>query len=278
MSEKTIRFGHSPDADDAFMFWGFASGKVTIPGYRIEHVLEDIQSLNERAKGAELEVTAVSAHAYAYLSHHYWVMSTGASMGMGYGPVLVSRQYGTLEELKGKTVATPGELTTATLLFRLFTEGIAWENIPFDEIMDRVGTGEFAGGVLIHEGQLTYAREGFRQIVDFGALWAEKSGGLPLPLGLDLVRRDLGWELACELTQALKKSITLGYANQAEAIPYALRWGRGISAEEGTRFVKLYVNDLTLDMGEKGRLALEKLYQEAAARGLIPRCPELRII
>ncbi len=278
MEERIIKVGHSPDPDDAFMFYGLAAGRVKIPGTTIEHVMEDIQTLNVRAKQGELEVTAISAHAYPYVADKYWIMKTGASMGEGYGPVIVSKQHRTLEELKGKVVATPGELTTATLLFRIFTEGIEHVDIPFDEIMDRVSCGEFAAGLLIHEGQITYAQEGFHKILDFGEFWAEQSGGLPLPLGLDVVRRDLGRELADQLCQALKDSIEYGYHHQEESIPYALEWGRGIDPEQGARFVKMYVNDLTLDMGESGKLALERLFQLAAEKGIIPAPPELVII
>lgn len=278
MQERIIRVGHSPDPDDAFMFYGLAAGKVTLPGIRIEHVLEDIQSLNVRAAMGELEVTAISAHAYPYVSDKYWIMKTGASMGEGYGPVIVSKRYRRTEELKGKVVATPGELTTATLLFRIFTEGIRQVNIPFDEIMERVAADEFAAGLLIHEGQITYAQEGFHKILDFGELWTRETGGLPLPLGLDVVRKDLGLMLAQELCRALKESIEYGYGHQEESIPYALKWGRGIDAELGARFVKMYVNDLTLDMGEKGRLALEKLFRLAVDHGIIEEKPDLVII
>ncbi len=278
MEERIVRVGHSPDPDDAFMFYGLASEQVKLPGIRIEHVMEDIQSLNVRAARAELEVTAISAHAYPYVADNYWIMKTGASMGEGYGPVIVSRRYRSLEDLQGKVVATPGELTTATLLFRIFTAGIEMVNIPFDEIMGRVAADEFAAGLLIHEGQITYQKEGFHKILDFGELWASQTGGLPLPLGLDVVRKDLGLDLALQLCRALQESIEFGYRNQEESIPYALKWGRGIDPEQGARFVKMYVSDLTLDMGEKGRTALEKLFQLAVDNGIIPAKPKLVII
>jgi len=278
MEERIIRVGHSPDPDDAFMFYGLAAEKVKLPGIRIEHVMEDIQSLNVRAASGELEVTAISAHSYPYVADKYWIMKTGASMGEGYGPVIVSRRYRSLEELRGKVVATPGELTTATLLFRLFTAEIEMVNIPFDEIMGRVAAGEFAAGLLIHEGQLTYKQEGFHKILDFGELWAKETGGLPLPLGLDVVRKDLGLELAVKLCRALQESIEYGYHNQEESIPYALKWGRGIDAEKGARFVKMYVNELTLDMGDTGRQDLERLFTMAADSSIISKKPELVII
>lgn len=276
--ERVIRVGHSPDPDDAFMFYGLSSGKVKIAGVRIEHLLEDIQSLNLRAMKGELEVTAISAHAYAHVSDRYWVMTTGASMGEGYGPVIVSKRYKSLEELRGKTVATPGKLTTATLLFKIFTEGIANVDIPFDEIMPRVAQGEFDAGLIIHEGQITYAEQGFHKILDFGELWQQRFAELPLPLGLDVVRKDLGHELATRLSYALKESIHYGYTHQREAIPYALQYGRGIQEHLGERFVKMYVSELTVDMGKRGKQALELLLKLGAERGLLPSVPPLTLV
>ena len=272
--ERIIRVGHSPDPDDAFMFFGLASGKVKLEGITIQHQLEDIQTLNERAFRGELEVTAVSAHAYAFIADKYWVMKTGASMGEGYGPVIVSKNYRTLDELKGKKVATPGALTTATLLFKIFAEDLEQTDIPFDQIMGRVESGEFDAGLLIHEGQITYRDQGFNKILDFGELW-ERLYGLPLPLGLDIVRKDLGEEFARRLSQGLRQSIHYGYTHQAEAIPYALQYGRGIDAKLGERFVKMYVSELTMDMGENGQKALGLLYRLGAERGVIPTAPTL---
>ncbi|HCA81035.1 MAG TPA: ABC transporter substrate-binding protein [Bacteroidetes bacterium] len=274
--ERIIRVGHSPDPDDAFMFYGLSSGKVKLEGITIQHHLEDIQTLNERAFRGELEVTAISVHAYAFVADKYWVMKTGASMGEGYGPVIVSKKYHTLEELSGKRVATPGPLTTATLLFKIFTEGIDQVDVPFDQIMDRVSSGEFDAGLLIHEGQITYPEQGFHKIVDFGELW-QRLYGLPLPLGLDVVRKDLGEELARKLSQGLRQSIHFGYTHQQDAIPYALQYGRGINAKLGERFVKMYVSELTVDMGELGLKALELLYRLGSERGVIPGIPTIEL-
>jgi 1,4-dihydroxy-6-naphthoate synthase len=278
MNERIIRVGHSPDPDDAFMFYGLASGKVKLEGITIEHQLEDIQSLNERAMRAELEVTAISAHAFPSVADKYWIMRTGASMGEGYGPVIISRKYGSLEELVGKTVGTPGPLTTATLLFKTFTTGIHNIDMPFDAIMAAVDRGTVDAGLLIHEGQITYASLGYRKILDFGELWEEKTNNLPLPLGLDVVRKDLGRELAVRLSRGLKASIEYGYAHQAEAIPYAMRWGRGIDYDLGEKFVKMYVSDLTVDMGERGKAGLERLYHYASERGLIPAVTAIELV
>jgi 1,4-dihydroxy-6-naphthoate synthase len=260
------------------MFYGLASGKVRLEGIDIVHQLEDIQTLNERALRAELEVTAISAHAYAFVSDRYWIMRTGASMGEGYGPVIISRQFNSLNELQGKTVATPGPLTTATLLFKIFSEGVRNVDMPFDRIMEAVDNGSVDAGLLIHEGQITYASLGYRKVLDFGELWERVTGGLPLPLGLDVVRKDLGEDVARTLSHGLKQSIAYGYDHQDESIPYALQWGRGIDRGLGERFVKMYVSDLTVDMGEKGKLALEALYGMAFDKGLIPLKPSVKLV
>ncbi|MDP2209497.1 MAG: MqnA/MqnD/SBP family protein [Bacteroidota bacterium] len=278
MTNRIIKVGHSPDPDDAFMFYGLASGKVKLEGITIEHSLEDIQTLNERAMRGELEVTAISAHAFPYVADKYWIMRTGASMGEGYGPVIISKKYKTLDELKGKKVATPGKLTTATLLFKLFTNDIHNIDIPFDQIMDRVSSGEFDGGLIIHEGQITYQEQGFNKILDFGEFWEKYAGGLPLPLGLDVVRKDLGEELAKKLSQGLKESIHYGYTHQDEAIPYALEYGRGLNYQLGKKFVKMYVSELTIDMGEKGMNALEMLFKLAYEKGILSKVNSIELV
>ena len=270
MPERVIKVGHSPDPDDAFMFYGLASGKVKLDGLQIDHLLEDIQSLNQRAMRAELEVTAISAHAFPYVADKYWIMRTGASMGEGYGPVIISRKYTSLEELEGKIVGTPGPLTTATLLFKMFTDCIKNTDMPFDKIMDAVDRGEVDAGVLIHEGQLTYQSLGYNKILDFGELWERTTKGLPLPLGLDVVRKDLGEEFARKLSQGLGDSIKYGYDHQDESIPYSMKWGRGVDKNLGEKFVKMYVSELTIDMGKKGKRALELLFEMGRKKQLIP--------
>jgi 1,4-dihydroxy-6-naphthoate synthase len=276
--EQTLRVGHSPDPDDAFMFYGLASGKVKLEGIVIEHMLEDIQSLNERAIRAELPVTAISAHAFPYVADKYWIMRTGASMGEGYGPVIISRKFKSLDELEGKTVGTPGPLTTATLLFKTFTHDINNIDMPFDKIMEAVDNGTVDAGLLIHEGQITYQSLGYHKILDFGEFWEKETGGLPLPLGLDVVRKDLGIDLARRLSLGLKESIAYGYDHQDESIPYAMQWGRGIDRELGGKFVKMYVSQLTIDMGENGKRGLEELFKRAHARGLIPPVPKIDLV
>lgn len=278
MKNQIIRIGHSPDPDDAFMFYGLASGKVKLEGITIEHLLEDIQSLNTRAMRGELEVTAISAHAYPYVANKYWIMRTGASMGEGYGPVMISRKYKSLSDLIGAKVGTPGSLTTATLLFKIFTDGIINIDMPFDKIMNEIDNDNIDAGILIHEGQLTYVSMGYNKILDFGELWNNKTQGLPLPLGLDLVRKDLGMNIAKKLSSGLRESIAYGYSHPGESIPYAMQWGRGMDVSMGEKFVKMYVSELTIDMGEKGKRALELLFELAHRKGLIPFKPDIELI
>lgn len=273
---RTIRMGHSPDPDDAFMFYGLVSGHVPIDNIRFDNVLEDIQSLNQRALRGELEVTAISAHAYPYIADRYWVMKTGASMGDGCGPIMVSRNFRTVEEIRGKLVGTPGPLTTATLLFKLFTEGMDNIDMPFDYILEALNQGEIDAGVLIHEGQITYESMGFHKILDFWEIWNDETKGLPLPLGLDVVRKDLGEQLAAQLSSALRRSIEYGFNHEEKAVEYALQYGRGIDRELCMRFIKMYVNQLTVDMGKVGRESLEELYTRAFRKHLIRVKPTLR--
>lgn len=278
MQERIIRVGHSPDPDDAFMFYGLAAEKVKIAGVKIEHAMADIQTLNERALNAELEVTAISAHALPYVGDKYWVMRTGASMGEGYGPIIVSKKYTSMKELAGKTIGTPGRWTTANLLLKIYVEQVQNVDMPFDAIIAAVLEGKVDAGLLIHEGQINYHESGLNKLLDFGEVWRDDSKGLPLPLGLDVVRRDLGLDMARRLSDGLRDSIHYGYQHQDESIPYALEFGRGINAQLGARFVKMYVNDVTIDMGERGEQALHLLFDKAAAKQLIPRKPEIILV
>ncbi len=278
MTQRAINIGHSPDPDDAFMFYGLASGNVRIRDIILRHHIENIQSLNERAMTGELEVTAISAHTYPYLAGRYWIMRTGSSMGEGYGPVIISREYKTLEQLRGKIVGTPGRLTTATLLFKLFTNGIENVDMPFDEIIPRIANGNIDAGLLIHEGQLTYPSLGYNKILDFGELWRDQTSGLPLPLGLDIVRTDLGEPLAQRLSDGLRESILYGRDHSKEAMLYAMQWGRGLTPENAETFVRMYVSQLTIDMGDAGRRALEHLFRIGRSRGFLPAVADLKIL
>ena len=272
-----IRVGHSPDPDDAFMFYGFAKGAVKLEGYEFVEVVEDIESLNKRAMRSELEVTALSAHAYALVSEKYYVLSCGASMGRGYGPMVVARQSMRAEELKGKLIAIPGKLTTAYLLLRAALGEFRAVEIKFDQIMDAVLRGEVDAGLLIHEGQLTYQSKNLVNVLDLWDWWEKESGGLPLPLGLDSVRRDLGLEFARKFGQMLMDSIGYGMKEKLEAMKFAGEYARGAPMDLVNKFVLMYVNDLTLDMGEDGRRALEFLYRRAIDVGAVDRI-DLQIV
>ncbi len=275
---RTLRFGHSPDADDAFMFYGFHTGAASIPGCQVEDVLEDIQSLNRRALDqADLEITAVSAHAFARLGDRYAVMRCGASMGQGYGPIVVARERRSLDSLAGRAVAVPGPLTTAALLLAIECPGAVPVQVRFDRIPAAVLEGAAEAGVIIHESQLTYGDEGLVKVVDFGELWRDRES-LPVPLGLDVVRRDLGPELMKAASNGFLASIRYALDHEDDALRYALDFGRGLDLERGRRFVRMYVNDLTLDLGDLGRRALERLYALAVRAGAIAAPPTLDVV
>lgn len=277
----TVRVGHSPDPDDAFMFYGIASGKVDCEGLEIEQVLEDIESLNRRALAGELEVTAISIHAYAHLADRYALMPCGASMGDGYGPLLVAREPYPADPalLATRTIAVPGTLTSAFLALRLFLgREFRHHVVPFDEVLDHVEQGRADLGLVIHEGQLTFASQGLRSVVDLGAWWAGRTGGLPLPLGGNGVRKDLGTDAMRRLTRVLRRSIAFGLEHRAEALAYALDFGRGLDRSMADRFVGMYVNDLTLDYGDRGREAIRRFLAEGIERGFVPRFGEVEFV
>ncbi len=274
----TLRIGHSPDPDDAFMFYALAKRVEGIEGIEVEHVLEDIESLNVRARTAELEVTAVSAAAYPDIADLYFVMRTGASMGRGYGPILVTREPMDPAAIGGKTVAVPGLGTTANLLLSIYSPKVERIVVDFDRIPDVVAEGGADVGLLIHEGQITYADYGLHKILDYGDVWAADTDGLPLPLGLDLVRRDLGREMAQTISNTLRDSIADALENEEDALTYALEYGRGVTREVGRKFVKMYVNEDTLDMGEPGLAALRHLYSRAVEKGLLDAIPDIDLV
>jgi 1,4-dihydroxy-6-naphthoate synthase len=265
-----ITIAHSPDSDDAFMFYGLACGAVDTADLEVEQVLADIETLNRAAFEGRYEVTAVSFHAYAHLADRYALLPHGASMGDRYGPIVVARPDG-VAAVKGARVAIPGTLTTAYLALRLFEPQFEFEVVPFDKVADAVQEGSVDAGLLIHEGQLTYADEGLRKIVDLGEWWADRTGGLPLPLGGNIIRRDLGGEAIRRISRLLHESIAYGLAHRAEALEYAQQFGRGLDTVQTDRFVGMYVNELTLGYGSRGRAGVERLFHDAYASGLIPR-------
>ena len=265
-----IRIAHSPDSDDAFMFYGLASGKVPSLGFELEHVLSDIETLNRAAFEGRYEITAVSFHAYAHLTDRYILLPHGASMGDRYGPVVVAQKGGP-SSLKGIRVAVPGELTTAFLTLRLYDPSVQYVVMPFDKIQEAVHAGEIAAGLLIHEGQVTYEDEGLRKIVDLGEWWADRTGGLPLPLGGNVIKRELGAATIATLSGLLHDSISFGLDHRDEAMSHAMQFGRGLDKARTDRFVGMYVNGLTLDYGERGREAVHRLLGDAQAAGLLSK-------
>jgi len=267
-----IRIGHSPDPDDAFMFYALTAGKVKAKDIDVEHVLEDIESLNRRARTGELEVTAVSAATYTLVHERYRMMDPGASMGKGYGPILVAREPMDAKDIADKVIAIPGSHTTAAMLLRLYVGDPPIIEVAFDKIPHAVLEGQADLGLLIHEGQITHPRMGLHKVLDMGERW-QRDTGLPLPLGINVMRRDLGEDVHRQLSQALRDSIDYAYAHVDEALEYAMRYGRGIDKETCRRFVLMYVNDYTKRLGDEGRAALERLYAMAHAKGLIPSVP-----
>ena len=254
-----IRLGHSPDPDDAFMFWGLASGRVDPGEFEFEHVLRDIQTLNEWAQEGRLEVTAISLHTYPFVQSGYVLLPHGASMGAGYGPIVVSREPLTRKDLTQVEIAVPGVMTTAFLVLRLcLGQEFRFRPVPFDQIMDEVVEGRADAGLLIHEGQLTYEQHGLQKIIDLGEWWLLETG-LPLPLGVNVARRDLGGERLHALSDVLRASIAAGLDNRGDALEYALAYGRGLDEGLADRFVGMYVNELTQDYGVEGRQAVEEL-------------------
>jgi 1,4-dihydroxy-6-naphthoate synthase len=270
MSKRIIHVGHSPDPDDAFMFYALAHHKIDTGDLEFRHELQDIETLNRRALKGELEVTAVSIHAYALLIDKYALLPSGCSMGDRYGPMVVARHPMTIEELKKVRIAIPGTLTTAFLGLRLLlADPFTYEVVPFDKILGEVAAGNIDAGLIIHEGQLTFQNQGLHRVVDLGMWWQERTG-LPLPLGGNVVRRDLGGDTIRHISRLLKESIQYGLAHRSAALDYALQYARDMDQSLADQFVGMYVNDWTLDYGPRGREAVRRLLEEAHRAGIIP--------
>jgi 1,4-dihydroxy-6-naphthoate synthase len=266
---RIIHLAHSPDSDDAFMFYGLATGTVDTEGLQYVHELQDIETLNQRARRAELEVTAVSIHAYAYLTDRYALLPHGASIGDRYGPRLVARSPMSRADVRGRRIAIPGPLTTAYLALRLYEPDFIPVPTPFDQIEAAVLSGDAELGLLIHEGQLTYADQGLHLIADMGAWWFEETG-LPLPLGGNVIRKDLGPALIAKISRHLKESIAYGLAHREAALDHAMQYARGLARRKADTFVGMYVNESTLDYGERGRAGVRELIGRGVSSGLIP--------
>jgi 1,4-dihydroxy-6-naphthoate synthase len=274
---RTITVAHSPDSDDAFMFYGLATNKLETDGLKFEHTLKDIQSLNEDAKLGVYDVTAISFHAYAYVSDKYALLPHGASIGDKYGPIVVSKEQRKPEEIDDMTIAVPGELTSAFLALRIYSPHFKYKVVPFDQIIDAVKNGDADAGLLIHEGQLFYMQEGLDKVLDLGEWWHERTG-LPLPMGGNAIRRDLGPELMHHVSNALHRSIVYSMENREDALAYAMQFARDMPAELADRFVAMWVNDLTLDYGERGKESVRRLLQEGYDAGVIPHKVEVDFV
>jgi 5,8-dihydroxy-2-naphthoate synthase len=271
---REITLGHSPDPDDAFMFYALAADKIDTSGLSFRHIIQDIETLNRRAMNAELDVTAVSIHAYAHVLDQYALLTSGASMGDNYGPLLIAREQMSPDEARNKTIAIPGTMTTAYLALRLCLGDVKTTVVPFDEIMDAVEAGRVDVGLLIHEGQLTYSARGFKKVLDLGEWWKSETG-LPLPLGGNAIKKSLGPELIDKVSRLLRESIQYGLANREVAVRHSMKYGRGMEESLTDRFVGMYVNDYTIDYGERGRAAVRLLLERAHEAGIIANPVEL---
>lgn len=274
---QLIRVGHSPDPDDAFMFHALANDRIPTGDLRFVHELQDIETLNRRAKKGELEVSAVSIHAYSYLLDKYALLPSGCSMGDQYGPMVVSRNPLGIDDLKNITIAVPGTLTTAFLTLKLLLGEFKYVVVPFDQIIAKVADGTFEAGLIIHEGQLTYQNQGLKLIIDLGVWWHGKTG-LPLPLGGNVVRKDLGAAIMREISRLLKLSIQYSLDHRREALQHALQYARDMDIDLADKFVGMYVNDWTLDYGERGRAAIRALLDAAYTAGIIPQPAKLEFV
>ena len=265
-----ISLAHSPDSDDAFMFYGLARGKVAADGLEVQHVLTDIETLNREALQGKHEVTAISFHAWPYVAETYALMPCGGSIGDGYGPLLVAREPLPPSEIASRTVAVPGTLTSAYLALQLFAPGVPTRVVAFDRILDEVRAGRADVGLIIHEGQLTYGGQGLTKVLDLGAWWKQETG-LPLPLGGNAVRRDLGPEMMARLTRLVRETVRYSLAHRKEALEYAMSYARGMDPGVADRFVGMWVNDMTIECGERGRRAVQTFLDRGHAAGVIPR-------
>ena len=275
---REIKIAHSPDSDDAFMFYGLATNKIRVNGFKFTHTLCDIETLNRKAISEPFfDVTAISFHAYPYLQESYALMSCGGSVGEGYGPMVVANRKIKPQDLNKIRVAVPGELTTAYLALKLFSPEIETANVPFDKIIQEVVAGNFDAGLIIHEGQLTYGTNGLQKILDLGTWWRDLTG-LPLPLGGNAIRRSLGKETMKTVTQALRESIQHGLDHREEALAYAMQFARDLDPNLANRFVSMYVNERTLDYGEDGKAAIRKLLDMGHERGIIPMASKVEFI
>jgi 1,4-dihydroxy-6-naphthoate synthase len=275
--KRTITLGHSPDADDAFMFYGLATGKVSTDGLRFRHILQGIQTLNERARRAELDVTALSVAAYPHVADRYAILNSGASIGDGYGPMIVARRKMTKASLSHALIAVPGELTSAFLTLKLYLGEFRYIVVPFDKIFAAVKKGQVDAGLIIHEGQLTYRQEGFTQVVELGRWWKRETS-LPLPLGVNGIRKSLGAPLCRKISHILHASIAYGLKHRAEGIAHARQYGRGLDRHHADKFIGMYVNDFTLNLGASGRKGIRELLKRGRKADVFSSVPPIEFV
>ncbi len=278
MQKREITLGHSPDSDDAFMFYALAKNKIDTGAFTYRHILRDIETLNQRAAVGELDITAISVHAYAYVHHRYAILTAGGSLGIGYGPLVVTREPMSVDDLKNVKIAIPGKMTSAYLALRLCIGEFDYDVVPFDQIIPAVIAGRVDAGLIIHEGQLLYTQQGLHKVIDLGEWWKEETGGLPLPLGANAIRKDLGEETLAQIAPVMRQTIEYSLANRKEALAYALTYAGDMPADKADRFVGMYVNDLTLHLGEDGKKSYQLFLDQGHQEGIIPNKIDLEFI
>ncbi len=278
MTKHTITLGHSPDSDDAFMFYGLAQNKIDTGDLEFKHILQDIETLNHRAAVGELDITAISVHAYSYVHHNYAILTAGGSLGLGYGPMVVAKEEWDIETLKTKTIAIPGKMTSAYLALRLCIGEFKFDVVPFDQIIPAVEDGRVDAGLIIHEGQLMYGDHGLYKLLELGEWWAEETGGLPLPLGANAIRKGLGEEMVQRIAPFMRQTIQYSLDNREAALAHAMQYARDLKQEQADKFVGMYVNELTLHLGDKGKESYKLFLDRGHKEGMIPNPVELEFV
>lgn len=278
MTKRVITLGHSPDSDDAFMFYGFAQDKIDTGDLQFKHILQDIETLNHRAAVGELDITAISVHAYAYVHHNYAILTAGGSLGLGYGPMVVAKEEWDLDTLKKKKIAIPGKMTSAYLALRLCIGEFDFDVAPFDQIIPAVEDGRVDAGLIIHEGQLMYGDHGLYKLLELGEWWSQETGGLPLPLGANAIRKDLGEDMIQRIAPFMRSTIQYSLDNRDDALAHAMQYARDLKQEQADKFVGMYVNELTLHLGDKGKESYKLFLDRGYKEGLIPNPVELEFV
>ncbi|MDP8242908.1 MAG: MqnA/MqnD/SBP family protein [Candidatus Hinthialibacter antarcticus] len=278
MTKRVITLGHSPDSDDAFMFYGLAQDKIDTGDLQFKHILQDIETLNHRAAVGELDITAISVHAYAYVNHNYAILTAGGSLGLGYGPMVVAKENWDIKTLKTKKIAIPGKMTSAYLALRLCIGEFDFDVVPFDQIIPAVEDGRVDAGLIIHEGQLMYGDHGLHKLVELGEWWSEETGGLPLPLGANAIRKDLGEEMIQRIAPFMRKTIQYSLDNREGALAHAMQYARDLKQEQADKFVGMYVNELTLHVSDQGKESYKLFLDRGYKEGIIPNPVDLEFI